>query len=65
MKLYGNEDFDMRMRCCNGAEVCELVGSYLLKKVSNIVDKNSISLCRDDEFVNLENLSGPQVARKH
>ena len=27
------------MGCYDGAEVCELVGSCLLKKVSNIVDK--------------------------
>ena len=52
------------MGCYDGAEVCELVGSYLLKKVSNIVDKKSIGLYRDDELAILQNLSGPQIKQK-
>ena len=52
------------MGCYDGAEVCELVGSYLLKKVSNIVDKKSIGLYRDDGLAILQNLSGPQIERK-
>ena len=46
------------------AEVCELVGSYLLKKVSNIVDKTYIGLYRDDGLAILQNLSGPQIEWK-
>ena len=52
------------MGCYDGAEVCELVGSYLLKKVSNIVDKKSIGLYRDDELAILQNLSGPRIKQK-
>ena len=63
-KKCGDEDFDVPMRCYNGEEVCELVGSYLLKKLSNIVDKKSIGLYRDDELAILQNLSGPQIERK-
>ena len=48
----------------DGAEVCELIGSYLLKKVSNIVDKKSIGLYRDDGLAILQNLSGPQIEHK-
>ena len=44
VKRCGDKDFDVPMGCYDGAEVCELVGSYLLKKVSNIVDKKSIGL---------------------
>ena len=44
VKRCGDEDFDVPMGCYDGAEVCELVGSYLLKKVSSIVDKKSIGL---------------------
>ena len=58
------EDFDVPMGCCDGAEVCELVGSYLLKKVSNIVDKTYIGLYRDDGLAILQNLSGPQIEWK-
>ena len=64
VKRCGNEDFDIPMGCYNGAEVCELVGSYLLKKVSNIVDKKSIGLYRDDGLAILQDLSGPQIERK-
>ena len=32
------------------AEVCELVGIYLLGKLSNIIDRKNIGLYRDDWF---------------
>ena len=54
VKRCGDEDFDVPMGCYDGAEVCELVGSYLLKKVSNIVDKKSIGLYRDDGLAVLQ-----------
>ena len=54
VKRCGDEDFDVPMECYDGAEVCELVGSYLLKKVSNIVDKKSIGLYRDDGLAVLQ-----------
>ena len=59
------EDFDVPMGCCDGAEVCELVGSYLLKKVSNIIDKKSTGLYRDDGLAILQNLSGSEIEWKH
>ena len=64
VKRCGDEDFDVPMGCYDGAEVCELVGSYLLKKVSSIVDKKSIGLYRDDGLAILQNLSGPQIEQK-
>ena len=54
VKRCVDEDFDVPMGCYDGAEVCELVGSYLLKKVSNIVDKKSIGLYRDDGLAVLQ-----------
>ena len=44
----GDPDFDVRVGCYEGAEICELVGIFTLNKVSNIIDKNSIGLYRDD-----------------
>ena len=64
VKRCGKEDFDVPIGCYDGAEVCELVGSYLLKKVSNLVDKKSIGLYRDDELAILQDLSGPQIERR-
>ena len=37
----------------------------VLKKVSNIIDKKSIGLYKDDRLAILQNLSGPQIERKH
>ena len=44
VKRETDEDFDVPMGCYDGAEVCELVGSHLLNKLSNIVDKKSVGL---------------------
>ena len=32
----------------DGAEVCELVGAFLLNILSHVIDKNSVGLYRDD-----------------
>ena len=51
------------MGCFDGAEVCELVGLYILDKLSNVTDKNNIGLYRDDGLGILKNLSGPEMER--
>ena len=51
------------MGCFDGAEVCELVGLYILDKLSNVTDKNNIGLYRDDGLGILNNLSGPEMER--
>ena len=61
VKRCGNEDFDVPMGCYDGAEVCQLVRSYLLKKVLNIVDKKSIGLYRDDGRAILQNLQAHKL----
>ena len=57
-------DFDVPMGCYDGAEVCELVGIYVLNKLSNTIDIDSIRLYRDDGLGIFESLSGPQIERK-
>ena len=37
-------DFDISMGCYDGAEICELVEIFILNKLNNIIDKNSIGL---------------------
>ena len=59
------EHFDVPMGCYDGAELRELVGSYLLKKVSNIIDKKSTGLYRDDGLATLQNLSASEIEWKH
>ena len=39
VKKDGDEDFDVPMGSYDGAEVCELVGSYILNLLGNIIDK--------------------------
>ena len=62
VKRYGNEDFDAPMGFYGEAEVCELIGSYLLNKLSRIVDKTFIGLDRDDGMAIIQNPS--QIERK-
>ena len=38
--------FDIAMGAYDGAEVCELVGNFLLEKISEICNKSNIGLCR-------------------
>ena len=41
----------------DGVEVCELVGIYLLGKLSSIIDKEN-GLCRDDGWSAIQNTNG-------
>ena len=63
VKKNGNEDFDVPMGCNDGAEICELVGIFVLNKLSEIVDKNDFGLYRDDGLGILRKQSGPNTDR--
>ena len=43
-KISGDPHFDVPMDSYNGAEICELVGIFILNKLSSIIDKNAIGL---------------------
>ena len=45
----------------DGAEVCELVGLFLLNDLSNLIGKNNVGLYRDDGLAVIDNASGPQM----
>ena len=64
VKKNGDEDFDVPMGYFDGAEVCELVGCYILNKIKIIMNPNDVGLYRDDGLGVLRNLSGPQVDKK-
>ena len=49
--------FDVTMGAYDGAEVCELVGTFLLDKISEKYEKNNIGLYRDDGLSVFKNLS--------
>ena len=63
MKKGENALFDVTMGSHDGAEISELVGIYLLGKLSNIIDRNNIGLYRDDGLCVTENANGPKLDR--
>ena len=62
MKKEG-ELFDVTMGAFDGAEVCELVGCFILSQITTKYGKNDIGLYRDDGLAVFKNLSGPQSER--
>ena len=52
--------FDATMGAYDGAEVCELVGTYLLYKFSLKYNKNNIGLYRNNGLAIFKNISGPK-----
>ena len=55
--------FDVTMGAYDGAEVCELVGTFLLYKLSLKYNKNDIGLYRDDGLAIFKNISGPKLEK--
>lgn len=53
-----NNDFDVTMGGYHGAVICELIGIYIIKKLTNIINKEGIDLYRDDSLSNLSNCNG-------
>ena len=55
----GEDMFDVTMGSFDGAEICELVGLYLLHKLSKILDRNDVGLYRDGGLAAINNSNGP------
>ena len=64
VKKLGNENFDVPMGCYNGSEVWELVGSFILNKLTPIVNKSDIGLYQHGGLGILYNVSKPEPERK-
>ena len=52
--------FDVTMGSYDGAEVCELIGLFILQQLSSVIPKDSVGLYRDDGLSALK-LTGPQA----
>ena len=52
------------MGCYDGAEVCELVGTYILNKLENVTNKKNIGLYRDDGLGEFQNIPKADIERK-
>ena len=48
----------------DGAEICKLVGGFLVNNLSHVIDKTSVGLYRDDGLGLLKSHSGPETERK-
>ena len=64
LKKSGNEEFDVPMGCFDCAEVCELVGVYILHLLKTVMGKENVGLYVDDGLSILRNSSGPEIERK-
>ena len=54
--------FDVTMGSPDGAEICELVGLYLLSQLTQILPRDSVGLYRDDGLAEVD-LPGPESDR--
>ena len=59
----GSDLFDVSMGAYDGAEVCELIGIFLLNLLGRQYDPNNIGLYRDDGLSIFKNCSGPQMEK--
>ena len=59
----GESNFDVSMGAYDGAEVCELIGIFMLSLLSKHINKNHIGLYRDDGLAILKNTSDPEAEK--
>ena len=55
--------FDVMMGSYDGAEICELVGLYLLHELNKTIKNQHLGLYRDDGLAIINSKSGPVIER--
>ena len=63
IKREGDPEFDVTMGSFDDAEICELVGVYILNALGEKYEKERVGLYRDDGLACFENISGPQAEK--
>ena len=63
VKKNGDPSFDVTMGSFDGAEICEMVGLYILHVLNNMYGPNTLGLYRDDGLACFTNVSGPESDR--
>ena len=48
----------------DGAELCELVGAFMLSEISEVINKNDIGLYRDDGLGVMKRIGKPEIERR-
>ena len=56
-----NSSFNVTMESFSGAEICEIVGLYILNKLSNLLGNENVGLYRDDGLTAINSCSGPAL----
>ena len=64
IKKSSDEDFDVPIGCLDGAEIGELIGTYIQSKLANIMNKEDVGLHRDDGLGIFKNISRPEIEMK-
>ena len=57
-----NSNFDVSMGSYDGAEICELVGLFILHKLEQVIEGSQVGLYRDDGLAVVRG-SGPEVEK--
>ena len=52
------------MGCFDGAEVCEFVGSLILTKFCDVLQRENVRLYRDDGLAIVKQMPGPELERR-
>ena len=52
------------MGCFEGTEICELVGTYIQNKLTNIMNKEDVGLYRYDGLSIFRNISRSEIEKK-
>ena len=63
VKKDDSDDFDVPMGCFDGAEVHELLETFILNKLKNVLQNNTFGLYRDDGLAVIKDLSDPEIKR--
>ena len=53
--------FNVTMGCFDGAQVCDLIGIYILSLLTSFICQNDIGLYRDNGLIVLHKLNGKQI----
>ena len=63
MKNSGDNSFDVTMGSFDGAEICELVGLYILHLLGDQLGVDNVDLYRDDGLARFHGMDGPTSDR--
>lgn len=57
-----NQDFDVSLGSLDSAEICDLVGLYLLSQMKSLIPQEQLGLYRDDGLAVVD-LPGPEIEK--